>query len=257
MQIAAVQLDVDDAEAVDDRLDRVSALVADLAGADLVVLPELWPNGGFTYQTWAPTAQSIDGPLVGRLRDFARRASVVLHGGSFIEFHPDGSLTNTALLIDRDGTLAAVYRKIHLFGFSEGEPRYLKAGVDVMVAETSTGRIGLATCYDLRFPEMFRQLTDQAADLFVVPAAWPAARVTHWTVLAQARAIENQTPLVALNAAGTNGGVLMGGRSLVIDATGTVLAEAGEGEEVLRAELDLTLTADWRERFPALGDRRL
>jgi predicted amidohydrolase len=125
------------------------------------------------------------------------------------------------------------------------------------VAETSTGRVGLATCYDLRFPEMFRQLTDQAADLFVVPAAWPAARIAHWTVLAQARAIENQTPVIAVNTAGTNGGVLMGGRSLIVDATGSVLAEAGDGEEVLHADLDLTVTADWRERFPALGDRRL
>jgi predicted amidohydrolase len=257
MQIAAVQLDVVDAEPVGDRIDRVVGLVADLADADLIVLPELWPNGGFTYQLWDTTAQPVDGPLVGRLRDAARAASVVLHAGSFIERHPDGSMTNTALLIERDGTIAAVYRKIHLFGFSEGEPRYLKAGTELAVADTSIGRVALATCYDLRFPEMFRQLTDERADLVVIPAAWPDARVAHWTVLAQARAIENQLPVVAVNTAGTNGGVLMGGRSLVVDATGTVLAEAGVHEEVIRTELDLAATHEWRTRFPALGDRRL
>jgi predicted amidohydrolase len=104
---------------------------------------------------------------------------------------------------------------------------------------------------------MFRQLTDENADLVVVPAAWPDARVAHWTVLAQARAIENQLPVVAVNTAGTNGGVLMGGRSLVVDARGTVLAEAGVHEEVIRTELDLAATLEWRTRFPALGDRRL
>jgi predicted amidohydrolase len=91
----------------------------------------------------------------------------------------------------------------------------------------------------------------------MVPAAWPLARVRHWTVLAQARAIENQTPLVAVNTAGTHGGVEMGGRSIILDALGTVLAEAGDSEQLLSAEIDPAQTSDWRERFPALGDRRL
>jgi predicted amidohydrolase len=233
------------------------AMVAAEAAADLVVLPELWPNGGFTYQAWEPTAQPLDGPLVRGLQEAAAAAGVVLHGGSFIERHQDGSLTNTAVVIDRDGALKAVYRKIHLFGFTDGEPKHLVGGEEVVVADTSVGRLGLATCYDLRFPEMFRQLTDDDAELFVVPAAWPAPRIEHWTVLARARAIENQLPLVAVNTAGEHGGVVMGGSSLVVDALGTVLAEAGTSEQVVRAEIDTAHTRDWRERFPALGDRRL
>lgn len=258
MRVAGVQFDVVESESFDARADRMRSLIATAAeDSDLVVLPELWPNGGFTYEAWEPTAQTLDGPLVATLQDAARAVSCVLHAGSFIERHHDGSLTNTAVVFERDGSTTAVYRKIHLFGFADGEPKYLVAGDEVVVADTSVGRLGLATCYDLRFPELFRKLADEHCDLFVVPSAWPLARVGHWTVLAQARAIEDQTPLMAVNTAGTHGGVEMGGRSIVVDATGAIVAEAGAGEQVLRAELDPEVTANWRQRFPALGDRRL
>ncbi len=256
MKVSAVQFDFDESESFDARVERMLSLVAAESDADLVVLPELWPNGGFTYLLWESTAETLAGRLVERLMDAARSASVVLHGGSFIERHDDGSLTNTAVVIDRDGSLRAVYRKIHLFGFTDGEPKYLVGGDEIVVVDTSVGRLGLATCYDLRFPEMFRQLTDDESDVFVVPAAWPAPRIAHWSVLARARAIENQLPLIAVNTAGTHGGVTMGGASLVVDALGATLAEAGDGEQVIRAEIDLAHTRDWRERFPALGDRR-
>ncbi len=256
--MAAIQFDFDESEAFDARIGRMRALIDSAsADADLVVLPELWPNGGFTYQLWEPTAQPLIGPLVGAMQDAARAASVVLHAGSFIERHDDGSLTNTALVFEKDGTLNAVYRKIHLFGFADGEPKYLVDGHDIVVADTSVGRLGLTTCYDLRFPELYRMLTDEHCDLFLVPAAWPLDRVNHWTVLAQARAIENQTPLIAVNTAGTHGGVAMGGQSVIVDALGSVLVEAGDSEQVLRAEIDFAQTAGWRERFPALGDRKL
>jgi predicted amidohydrolase len=257
MKVAAIQFDFVESEAFDARVERMLSLVAGETDADLVVLPELWPNGGFSYLLWDTTAQSLNGSLVHQLREAARAASVVLHGGSFIERHDDGSLTNTSVVIERDGSVRAVYRKIHLFGFSEGEPKYLVGGDEVVVANTSVGRLGLATCYDLRFPEMFRQLTDADSDVFVVPAAWPEPRIAHWSVLARARAIENQLPLVAVNTAGTHGGVTMGGASLVVDALGSTLAEAGAGEQVIHAEVDLAQTHAWRERFPALGDRRL
>ena len=258
MRVAAIQFDFDESEAFDARLERMRTLIDSASGdADLIVLPELWPNGGFTYRLWEPTAQALTGTFVAEMQDAARAASCILHAGSFIERHDDGSLTNTALVFERDGSVNAVYRKIHLFGFNEGEPKYLVGGSDIVVADTSVGRLGLTTCYDLRFPELYRTLTDQHSDVFVVPAAWPLARVNHWTVLAQARAIENQTPLIAVNTAGTHGGVEMGGRSIIVDALGTVLAEAGDREDVLKADIDTDETASWRERFPALGDRKL
>jgi predicted amidohydrolase len=258
MRVAAIQFDFDESEAFEVRIERMLTLIDSAsADADLVVLPELWPNGGFTYQLWEPTAQSLTGPFVSTMQEAARAASVVLHAGSFIERHDDGSLTNTAVVCEKDGTLNAVYRKIHLFGFTDGEPKYLVGGDDVVVADTSAGRLGLTTCYDLRFPELYRKLSEEQCDLFVVPAAWPLARVNHWTVLAQARAIENQTPLIAVNTAGTHGGVAMGGQSIIVDALGSVLVQADDTEQVLRAEIDFGHTSAWRERFPALGDRRL
>ena len=168
-----------------------------------------------------------------------------------------GSLHNTSVLLAPDGSVASTYRKVHLFGFSEGEPTLLTAGQDVVVAETDLGRIGLATCYDLRFPEMFRLLLDAGAELVLIPAAWPSARVEHWSVLARARAIENQYVVAAVNTAGTQDGKEMGGRSIVVDARGNVVAEAGAEAEVLTADVDLADVRLWRERFPVLADRRL
>ena len=115
----------------------------------------------------------------------------------------------------------------------------------------------LGACYDLRFPELFRRLLDAGSAVFVVPAAWPARRIGHWSVLGRARAIENQCALIACNTAGTHTGIEMGGRSQVVSATGDVLAEAGDGEEILVVDLDLAATGAWRESFPVLADRRL
>jgi predicted amidohydrolase len=119
-------------------------------------------------------------------------------------------------------------------------------------------RAGLSTCYDLRFPEIYRRQVDAGAELFVVPAAWPAARVAHWTLLGRARAVENQGVVVQCNTAGTHARTPMGGRSQVVAATGEVLAEAPhDGEAVLSVDVDLAATTSYREAFPVLADRRL
>jgi predicted amidohydrolase len=133
----------------------------------------------------------------------------------------------------------------------------LGAGDEVVVAATAIGRIGLATCYDLRFPELFRGLVDRGAEVVVVPAAWPQARVAHWILLAQARAVENQYAVVACNTAGAQAGKAMGGRSIVVGPRGDVLGEAGSSGQVLTAEVDLADVARWREEFPVLANRRL
>jgi predicted amidohydrolase len=117
--------------------------------------------------------------------------------------------------------------------------------------------LGFATCYDLRFPEMFRALLDAGAEVVLMPAAWPARRVHHWRLLTQARAVENQSYVVACNTAGTHAGVAMGGGSLVVDPWGEVVAEAGTDEDVLVVDLDLELVRSTRSSFPVLADRRL
>lgn len=252
-----LQLDVDMTQRFEERVASTIGQVRANADADLVVLPELWPNGGFTYELWESTAQPLHGPLLAQFSALAAELRIHLHLGSFIERRRDGGLSNTSVLLAPDGALLATYRKIHLFGFADGEPKFLTAGEDLAVVATGLGRIGLATCYDLRFPELFRALLDQGAELVLVPAAWPASRVAHWNVLAQARAIENQCVMVAVNAVGEQGGKIMGGRSIIVDARGAVLDEAGSGAAVVDASFDLADVREWREVFPVIPDRRL
>ena len=257
MRTVGIQLDFDVTELYEDRVARTVGLVHAQRGADLVVLPELWPNGGFTYPLWEATAERLDGPLVNALGNAARDIGGYVHMGSFVERHDDGSLTNTAVLFGPDGDQRAVYRKIHLFGFGEGEPTLMTAGTEIVVVTTEHGPWGLATCYDLRFPELFRAFADAGAELAIVPAAWPASRVDHWSLLSRARAVENQMVVVAVNTVGEQAGKRMGGASVVVDARGRVVAEAGDEAEVLVADVDVADVAKWRADFPVLADRRL
>jgi predicted amidohydrolase len=271
MRIAVIQLGYDDREPVADRVTRAGALVRAQAGHDLVVLPELWAPGGFAYKRWQERAEPIDGPVASLMSAAARDAGVMLHAGSIVErpAHggrgPEGKdLWNTSLVFAADGSLAATYRKIHRFGFGQGEPLLMEAGnalslLDVPDSSTAGGvaRAALSTCYDLRFPELYRAQLDAGATLFVIPAAWPAARVAHWTLLAHARAIENQCVVVACNTAGTHAGVVMGGHSQVVLPTGDVVAMAGSDQQVLSVEVDMGLVGDYRTSFPVLRDRRL
>nr|MBA2695769.1 apolipoprotein acyltransferase [Actinomycetota bacterium] len=178
------------------------------------------------------------------------------------ETGPDGhGLWNTSVVLGPDGMPCATYRKIHRFGFGQGEPKLMEAGTDIAVVElpapADTLRVGLSTCYDLRFPELYRAQLDSGAQAFVIASAWPAARVEAWRTLLRARAIEDQCYVIACNTAGTHARTEMGGHSVVVDPTGVVLAEAGTGQEVLSVEVDPELVGAWRERFPVLGDRRL
>jgi predicted amidohydrolase len=267
MKVAVIQLAYGDDESVAHRVERACGFVREQRGHDLVVLPELWPAGGFDYRAWDERAEPVDGPVARALSAAAREAAVTLHGGSIVERgQPTEAggrgLWNTSLVFSPLGDLVATYRKIHRFGFGEGEPRLMDAGeevvvVDVPVAHGDPVRVGLSTCYDLRFPELYRALLDKGAEVFVVPAAWPMARVQAWSLLGQARAMEDQCAVIQCNTAGTHAGHEMGGHSQVVAATGEVLACAGPHEEVLSVDLDIPAIARWREAFPVLRDRRL
>ncbi|MBR7744186.1 apolipoprotein acyltransferase [Phycicoccus sp. BSK3Z-2] len=268
MRVAAVQLSYEDAEPAADRVARAAGLVREHADHDLVVLPELWAPTGFGYRRWAEQAEPLDGPFAAAMADLARTVGTTLHAGSFVERlpepGPDGNdLANTSLLFDGDGTLLAHYRKVHRFGFGSGEPRLMEAGTEVVVVDLPDGaggtvRTGLSTCYDLRFPELYRLQQEAGAELFVVPAAWPAARVAHWTMFGRARAVENQAALVAVNTGGTHARTPMGGHTQVVTAAGEVMGELAHTDEaVLSVDLDLSTTAEYRDAFPVLADRRL
>ncbi|NJP99305.1 carbon-nitrogen family hydrolase [Streptomyces zingiberis] len=257
MRASLLQISVNPGETVEERRERVAALVREQSAADLVVLPELWPTGAFAYDLFEEYAEPRNGPTFTALSAAAAGASVWLHGGSVVERLPDGTLYNTSLVIGPDGELRAAYRKIHRFGFDRGEAAMMGGGEAVVTVRLPETTAGLATCYDLRFPEQFRQLTDAGAEVFVLPAGWPARRREHWTLLSRARAVENQAYVLACCTAGTHGGVEQAGHSQIVDPWGEVLAEAGEGEEIITADLDLARVAKTRADFPVLRDRVL
>ncbi|MEU1706262.1 carbon-nitrogen family hydrolase [Streptomyces sp. NPDC005706] len=265
MRASLIQIAVDEGESVASRRRRTAALIREQAGADLVVLPELWTTGAFAYEEFGAEAEPLEGPTYEVMAKAASDAGVWLHAGSIPERAPsedgsaagDGPLYNTSLVFSPSGELAAAYRKIHRFGFDKGEAVLMSAGREVVTVRLPGTVLGVATCYDLRFPELFRSLVDAGAETLVVPAGWPERRRAHWTLLARARAVENQAFVLACGTAGTHAGVPQAGHSIVVDPWGEVLAEAGAGEEVLTVEFDPGKVAATREQFPALKDRVL
>ncbi|MDT0379054.1 carbon-nitrogen family hydrolase [Streptomyces sp. DSM 42041] len=259
LRAALIQLRVDPDEPVADRRERAARMVREQSAADLVVLPEGWPVGAFSFDRFEDEAEpAADGPTAAAMSAAARDADVWLHAGSVVERAPGGELFNTSLVFAPDGSLAATYRKIHRFGFDRGEATLMAAGTETVTVDHPAAVIGLATCYDLRFPEQFRSLVDAGSRVFVVPAGWPRARAGHWSLLARARAVENQAYVLACGTSGSHAGVPMAGRSAIIDPWGDVLAEAEDAEEqVLTATLDLAEVARIRDTFPALKDRVL
>jgi predicted amidohydrolase len=257
MRVAAIQLRVDDSEPAASRVERAVSLVRAQAGADLVVLPELWVPGAFGYSGYDASASALPGPVVSAIASVATEIGAHVLAGTFIE--RDGtSLHNTAVLLSPSGEIVHVYRKVHLFGFDHGEAEVLAAGDDVSTyAMPGLTTLGMTTCYDLRFPELYRIFVNEGAELFVIPTGWPAARLEHWLVLTKARAIEDQVFLIGCNQVGMQEGVELAGHSVVIDPWGRVVAEAGVEEEVLTVDIDLALVAKTRAEFPVLRDRKL
>jgi predicted amidohydrolase len=236
------------------------------AGVDLVALPEVWPCQGSAPQVRA-AAEPLDGPRVGRLAEAARDAGVWVHGGSVLEL--DGErVFNTSVLVDRAGELVATYRKIHLFdadppgAVPSRESHLFAAGDQVVTAETEFGRAGMSICYDVRFPELYRELAVLGCTLLFVPAAFRhETGRDHWDVLLRARAIEDQAFVIAAAQWGTWGPPdrerRNHGNSLVADPWGRVVARAPDGVGVTVAELELEEVARVREALPALRHRRL
>ncbi len=238
-------------------LGAVADVVAESPRPDLVVFPEWFMQrlGGPRSGT-SPCAEPLDGPFVQRLGELARAHDVTMVAGMFETSSDPERPFNTLVVVDRDG-LRATYRKIHLydsFGYRESER--LSAGpVEPAVVEVGGLTVGLMTCYDLRFPELARAVTDRGAELLLVPAAWVAGplKVHHWRTLAAARAIENTLYVAAAGQPGPH----YAGHSLVVAPTGEVLVEAGEGPEVVRAYVDRDVLAETRATNPSLANRRM
>lgn len=235
---------------------RVLQSLAELAtGTDLLVLPELWLPGAFALEELTAAEIALEHDFFQSAQRIADATSATLHLGSFPIRNKVGKLSNTSVVL-RANAPATTYRKQHLFGFADGERKFLEASNDLVVVPTQLGQTGLVTCYDLRFPELFRELLDAGAEAFIIPAGWPAVRINHWKVLLQARAIENQAFLIGANSVGVTAGVELGGCSMVVAADGEILAQADNRECVLEVEIDITPRETLRKDFPVLADRR-
>lgn len=259
---AAVQMIVGDDKSAN--VARAVELVERAAAkeAQLVVLPELF-NCHATPDVMLANAEPIPGPTSRAMGELARRLHILLAAGSLGEKTSDPrKMHNTALLFGPDGATLATYRKIHLFDIdapgavTNQESRRVSAGRDLVVADTPVGKLGLAICYDLRFPELFRHYALAGARLIFLPSAWPHPRLAHWRTLLRARAIENQMFVVACNRVGTTDGTSFFGHSSVIDPWGELLVEAGEQAGLFTVDLDLTQVESIRERIPVFQDRR-
>jgi predicted amidohydrolase len=248
-------------EAIDAAADR---------GADFVALPEVFTVGYFAFDRYAASAEGLSGPTLSRIADAAAERGINVLAGTVVEdlaetaretelrTPADEGLANTAVLFDRSGERRAVYRKHHLFGYESAEAELLVPGEDLdgAVAELEGFTVATTTCYDLRFPELYRELTERGVTLVLVPSAWPYPRVEHWTTLSRARAIENQGYVATINGSGEFPDATLLGRSTVFDPWGTTLASTADEPAMVLAELDPGRVERVREEFPAWRDRR-
>jgi predicted amidohydrolase len=221
-------------------------------GADLILLPELWASG-FDLKNCQSYAAPLHEGDFARMRSLAEEHKITI-GGSLIE-QDKNSFYNTFVLYDKSGAMINSYRKVHLFQMLN-EEQYFQEGDHLVIAETEWGKMGMTTCYDLRFPEMFTAYSVKGVELILVVAEWAQRRIAHWRQLLQARAIENQCFVAAVNKAGVSKGEILGGYSAVINPMGEYLIQGGEREELLSAEINLKEAKMIRRWMPVMQDRK-
>jgi deaminated glutathione amidase len=268
LRVAAVQLN--STEDVDANLEQADRLTRNAAadGASLVLLPEKWSVLG-TADQLRGGAQTLDGPAISWARETARELAIDLVAGSIVELREaqDGAgrrLSNTSVHVGPDGGIRAVYRKIHMFDVRVDGVEYCESadeapGEEIVVSRSEGGvDLGMTICYDLRFPELLRILALRGARVLLVPAAFTLATTRdHWEVLLRARAIENQAFVIAANQIGRHPpGLRSGGRSMIVDPWGVVVAQAGDDIGVVIADLDLRALERIRSELPSLANRR-
>jgi deaminated glutathione amidase len=264
LRVAVVQMNTQDDK--DRNIATAMRLIEEAAGtgARLVSLPEVWTYLGPEDGNFA-TAETIPGPLSARLAETARRLGIYLHAGSMLERSgDDGRLLNTTLVFDPDGETIGRYSKIHMFDVVlDGVATYMESntvtpGEGIETVEIDGVTVGLAICYDLRFPELHRILALRGAEVILLPAAFTMTTgKDHWEVLIRARAIENGVYLVAAAQVGVHPpGKWCYGRSMIVDPWGTVVATAPDTEGVIVADLDLDRVRTVRRQVPSLANRR-
>lgn len=220
---------------------------------DIIVLPELWTTG-YDLTHLNEIADFKAAQTIEFLQNAAQKYQVHLIGGS-VANRVENGVRNTLLIINKDGQLVHQYSKLHLFKLMD-EHVYLEAGSEKGLFQLDNYQFAGAICYDIRFPEWIRAHTSKGAEALFVVAEWPAQRLSHWRALLIARAIENQCYVIGCNRSGQDPNNHFAGHSLIIDPWGEVIAEAGENEEILSAEIEMDLVKEVRKQIPIFADRR-
>lgn len=258
MKIKIFQFQVIDSD-TEANLNKVDSLFAetDLSNTDVVVLPEMWTSGYDLENIDDHAANNLE-PVKSIITKLAQDNKVTVVAGSIPNKYENSGVYNTAFTVDRNGELIREYSKMHLVPMLN-EPEYLESGdKSAEVFEINGETCGLVICYDLRFPELFRDLSLSGAKIIFVVAEWPIERTEHWITLLKARAIENQCYIVASNTIGTQtNGTEFAGRSMIINPFGEILAQADKDtEETVTAELDLDYIDQVRSDIPIFESRR-
>ncbi|WP_266077180.1 carbon-nitrogen family hydrolase [Haladaptatus caseinilyticus] len=265
MRLALAQIAIEGGDVESNRGRAASAIESAAEhDADLVALPEIFNVGYFAFDTYQRNAEALDGPTLTQISDLADEHDIAVLAGSIVEdlSLTDGErpaeegLANTSVFFDRDGRRQAVYRKHHLFGYESAEAEMLVPGESLGIVELEGVTVGMATCYDLRFPELYRDIAEAGATLVLVPSAWPYPRVEHWQILSRARAIENQCFLATINGSGSYDDATLIGRSTVYDPWGTLLASTGDEPDMVVRDIDPKRVEQVRKSFPAWHDKR-
>ena len=255
LRVGLVQMNTVPCEAAENRktAERLIRRAAE-AGAELVVLPETWNVGFFPRRFLVDLAEPEDGESRALLSRLAKELGVAVAGGS-IPTRRGGSICNTFVFYTDKGRLAAEYDKLHAFSPS-GEGAFFRTGDRLCLFSACGVRAGVLLCYDLRFCEQARLLALGGAGLLLVCAQWPRERLAHWRLLTMARAVENQAFVLAVNGCGMFEGVRSGGGSIAVSPWGEVISEAGDGEELALADLQLEAVREARRAMNVLADRR-
>jgi omega-amidase len=235
--------------------ERASQMIVQAAQehANCILFPELWTSG-YDFDNRFLHAQT-NLSILEKLAGLADLYQIAI-GGSYLEAHEGNLLFNTHTWLVPGETSTIKYQKIHLFRLMD-EDKWLQPGSQLVCTDFGYGKAGLAVCYDLRFPEMFRKYALQGAQLAFIPAEWPIARVQHWKTLLRARAIENQMFVVGVNCVGKIGNETFGGSSVIISPWGETIAEANSlDEQLITAEIDLDQVDEIRKKIPVFEDRR-
>jgi predicted amidohydrolase len=254
LRVSIIQMDIQFGEVSANR-ERAEKLIrqAASAGTDLVLLPELWTTA-YDLERIDQLSDSNGQQTIEQMARLAKELNIHILAGSVADKR-NGQVYNTTYLFNRQGEPVTSYSKLHLFRLMD-EEKYLQAGSGAGQIEVDGMTCGTMICYDLRFPELSRQLALSGAKVLFIPAEWPHPRLHHWRTLQMARAIENQMYVISCNRVGKVGETEFFGHSMAVDPWGEILLEADDREGIHHVEIDLSLVDEVRKRIPIFEDRR-